>query len=224
MRCRIHCRRCQLRAHREGSCDLFFGWNLLLGLTAIDVPAIRGTSWILVDVFMRKYRVKFDVTECMKHYSMCGGQRAVECGDDPSGGFSTRSAHQMSARDDLWKGKLAMMATLIPRQKLRLLFGAKTGKVRVRGHMTCLPHLSRIITFNDTSFQQCRGAWDCWDRRFFNNVVGSGIVGTDAKALGRVRLSISRVLVGLSMMRAATPVMRVKRKAHTTSRTSRQFV
>ena len=205
---------------------------------------------------MRKYRVKFDLTECMKHCSMCGGQRAVECGDDPSGGFSTRSAHQMPARDDLWKGKLAMMATLIPRQKLRLLFGAKTGKVRVRGHMTCLPHLPRIITFNDTvewlgvlmdnSFtcteenatesgklvrkRRVRGHMTCLAHlppdlhRFFNNVVGSGIVGTDAKALGRVRLSISRVLVGLSMMRAATPVMRVKRKAHTTSRTSRQFV
>ena len=46
--------------------------------------AIRGTSWILVDVFMRKYRVKFDVKECMKYYSRCGGQRAVECGDDPA--------------------------------------------------------------------------------------------------------------------------------------------
>ena len=50
----------------------------------------------LVDVFMRKYRVKFDVKECMKHFSRCGGQRAVECGDDPPGGLSTLSAHQMA--------------------------------------------------------------------------------------------------------------------------------
>ena len=161
---------------------------------------------------MRKYRVKFDVTECMKHYSMCGGQRAVECGDDPSGGFSTRSAHQMPARDDLWIGKVAMMATLIPRQKLRLLFGATTGKVRVRGthDVSAAPppdhhfqrygrvarcahgqqlHLHRgeryrvgktrpekesarphdvsaaPLTGSSPSFQQCRGAWDCWDRR-----------------------------------------------------------
>ena len=61
-----------------------------------------------------------------------------------------------------------MMVTMIPRQKLRLPFGAKTRKGRVRrhmmwlphhtplgkgverGHTTCLPHLSQIITFNDT--------------------------------------------------------------------------
>ena len=66
------------------------------GLTAIDVPAIRGMSWILVDVFMRKYRLKFDVKECMRHFSRCGGQQAVECGDDPPGGLSTLSAHQMA--------------------------------------------------------------------------------------------------------------------------------
>ena len=56
---------------------------------AIDIPAIRGTTRILVDVFMRKYRVKFDVKEC-------SGQVAVECGDDPPGGLSTLSAHQMA--------------------------------------------------------------------------------------------------------------------------------
>ena len=61
VQCRIHRRRCRLRAHREGSCDLLFGWNFLFGLTAIDFPAFRGPSWILVDVFMRKYCVKFDV-------------------------------------------------------------------------------------------------------------------------------------------------------------------
>ena len=93
---RIHRRRCQLRAHREGICNLLLEWRSLFGLTAIDVPAIRGTSWILVDVFMRKCRVKIDVKECVKHYSRCGGQRAVECGDDPPGGLSTLSAHQMA--------------------------------------------------------------------------------------------------------------------------------
>ena len=50
----------------------------------------------LVDDFMRKYPVKFDVKECMKHYSRCRGQLAVECGDDPPGGLSTLSAHQMA--------------------------------------------------------------------------------------------------------------------------------
>ena len=58
-------------------------------MTAIDVPAIRGTSRILADVFMRKYCVKFDVKECR-------GELAVECGDDPLGGLSTLSAHQMA--------------------------------------------------------------------------------------------------------------------------------
>ena len=61
-----------------------------------------------------------------------------------------------------------MIATVISLQKLRFLFGAKTGKGRVRGHMMwlphhprfgkgverghmmCLLHLSWIITFNDT--------------------------------------------------------------------------
>ena len=58
-------------------------------MTVIDVPAIRGTSRILVDVFMRKYRVKFDVKECR-------GQLTVEYGDDSPGGLSTLSAHQMA--------------------------------------------------------------------------------------------------------------------------------
>ena len=58
-------------------------------MTANDVPAIRGTSRILVDVFMRKYRMKFDVKECR-------GQPAVECGDEPPGGLSTLRAHQMA--------------------------------------------------------------------------------------------------------------------------------
>ena len=39
----------------------FSGGTSLFGLTAIDFPALRGPSWILVDVFMRKSCVKFDV-------------------------------------------------------------------------------------------------------------------------------------------------------------------
>ena len=50
----------------------------------------------LVDVFMRKFRVKIDVKECMKQFSRCGGQRAVECGDDPPGGLATFSARQLA--------------------------------------------------------------------------------------------------------------------------------
>ena len=42
---------------------------------------------------------------------------------------------------------------------------------------------------------------------------GLGLLGQTRKPLGRVRLSISRVLVRLSMMHAPTPVMRVKRKS-----------
>ena len=206
VQCRIHRRRCQLRAHRERSCDLLLGWNILLGLTAIDVPAIRGTSWILVDVFMRANRVTFDETECTKHFSRRGGHRAVECGDDPPGGLSTLSAHhlahggvvphsssselsahQMPARDDLWKGKPAMMAAMIPRQKLSLLFGAKTGKGRVRGrlphhprlgkgvergHMMCPPHLPRIVAFSFTfhfSVKQDVGVMSS-DKTIYDNV------------------------------------------------------
>ena len=81
-----------------------------------------------------------------------------------------------------------MMATV--GQKLRLLFGAKTGKGRVRGHMMwlphhsrtcgerrvrghmmCLPHLSRIFTVFST-----RMSW------------GLGLLGQTRKPLGRVQL------------------------------------
>ena len=67
VQCRIQRRRCRLRDHQEGPSDLLFEQNFLFGLTTIDFPAIRGKSWILVDVFMRKYCVKLDVMECMKH-------------------------------------------------------------------------------------------------------------------------------------------------------------
>ena len=177
----------------------------------------------LVDVFMRKYRVKFDVKECMEHYSRCRGQLAVECGHDPPGGLSTLSAHQIPARLISAKGYLAMMTKVISLHRLRLLFGAKIGKGRVRcflmwlphhsrlgkgverGHMTCLPHLSWVLTVFST-----RMSW------------GLALLGWTRKPWGRVRLSISRVLVGLSMMHAPTPVMRVKNKR--ASRTSPQVV
>ena len=90
--------------------------------------------------------------QVLREKSRCGGQRAVECGDDPAGGLSTLSAHQMAhggvvphsssselsahhlpARDDRCKRYLAMMATVIPGRR------TKTGKGRVPGHMTCLP-------------------------------------------------------------------------------------
>ena len=53
----------------------------LFGLTAIDVPVIRGKSWILVDVFMRKYRVKFDVRRSARSTSRgeeVNGQSSAE--------------------------------------------------------------------------------------------------------------------------------------------------
>ena len=162
----------------------------------------------LVDVFMRKYRVKFDVKECMKHFSRCGGQRAVECGDDPPGGLSTLSAHQMAhggviphsssselgahqrlARVTSAKGYLAMMAPVVPRRR------KKFGKGVERGRMMCPPHLLRFFTVFST-----RLSW------------GLGLLGQTRKPLGRVRLSISRVLVGLSTMHAPTPALRTKDK------------
>ena len=76
----------------------------------------------------------------------------------------------------------------------------------------CLPHLPRISPGKESSEdtaaphpvlysllkQVCRGAWDCWVRT--------------RKPRGRVRLSISRVLVGPGMMHAPTPVARLKTK------------
>ena len=175
----------------------------------------------LVDVFMRKYRVKFDVKQCMKHYSRCTGQLAVECGDDPPGGLSTLSAHQMahggviphSSSSELSAHQMPARKTSAKLQRLRLLFGAKTGKGRVRGHMMwlahhprlgkgvergrtmCLPHLPRFSTVFST-----RMSW------------GLGLLIRTRKPWGPVRLSISRVLVGLSMTHAPTTVMRVKNK------------
>ena len=199
---------------------------------------------------MRKYRVKSDVKKCMKHFLRCGGQRAVECGDDPPGGLSTLSAqqmahggviphsssselsaHQMLARVTSAKGYLAMMATVISLQELRLLFGAKTGKGRARGHDVSAapsPNLSEKGECEDTRCV-CRPSPGSWMRSMsFASIYRSTtesmisnsrrIVGPDAKAMEPRRLSISRVLVGLSMMHAQTPVMRVKLKKRTRHR------
>ena len=102
-------------------------------------------AWDLVGA--RKYRVKFDVKKCR-------GQLAVECGDDPAGGHSTLSAHQMapggviprSSSSELSAHQMPARLTSAKLHRIRLLFGAKTGKGRVRGHMTCLPHLTRILS------------------------------------------------------------------------------
>ena len=107
----------------------------------IDGDRRSSNSWKvmdLVDVFMRKYRVKFDVKECMKHYLRCRGQLAVECGDDPPGGLSTLSAHPMahggviphSSSSELSAHQMLARLTCAKLQRLRLLFGAKTGKGR----------------------------------------------------------------------------------------------
>ena len=88
----------------------------------------------------------------------CRGQLAVECGDDPPGGLCTLSAHQMahggviphSSSSELSAHQMPARLTSSKLQRIRLLFGAKTGKGRVRGHMMCLPHLTWITAFDDT--------------------------------------------------------------------------
>ena len=136
-------------------------------MTANDVPAIRGTSRILVDVFMRKYRVKFDVKECR-------GQLAVECGDDPPGGLSTLSAHQMAHGGLIPHSSSSVLSA---HQMFVWLTSARIAKTTPpiwertsakphdvaaapppnlsrkgveRGRMMCLPQLSWITAFNDT--------------------------------------------------------------------------
>ena len=87
----------------------------------------------------------YDVKECR-------GQLAVECGDDPTGGFSTLSAHRMahggviphSSSSELSAHQMPALLTSARLQRPHLLFGAKSGKGRVRSHMMWLPHHPRL--------------------------------------------------------------------------------
>ena len=97
----------------------------------------------------------------------------------PHSSSSELSAHQTPARYHLWKGYLAMMATMVPRRRIKTGKGRarghimwlphrpRLGKGVERGHMMFLPHLARIFTFFSTRV-----------------VMEPGIVELDAKAIG----------------------------------------
>ena len=204
-------------------------------MTAIDVPASRGTSRILVDVFMRKYRVTFDVKERR-------GQLAVEFGDDPPGGLFTLSAHQKPAR--LTSAKIAKITPPIW-NKVRERTSAEPHDVSAAPPLDhCLQRYSRVHLHRGETRSgkaECEATWCGW--RTFPNMAAKGecedtrcfcrtspgslpsfqqgcrmallLLGLTRKPRGRVRLS---------MTRAQTPVTRGKTKdAHATSRTSPQF-
>ena len=125
---------------------------------------------------MRKFRVKFDEKEC-------GGQLAVECGDDPPGGLSTLSAHQMahggviphSSSSELSAHQMPTRLTSAPghdgegHTSTKItppIWGKDRERTSARTHdVSAAPHPDPIRLFNE-------------------DVVGPGFVGPDAKAMG----------------------------------------
>ena len=214
-----HSRRRQLRARRERSCDLLFRVELP---SRIDGDRRSSNSWKVMDLGRRLHaqvsrenrgaEVNGQSTAEMTRQWTFNAERSS------NGSWRSRPALELIRAErssnacsvDLCKslpghdGEGHISTKVTPpiwgkdRERGYMMWlphHSRLGKGVERGYMMCLPHLLRIL-----AVFLSRLSWDL------------GLLGLTRKPWGRVQLSISLVLVGISMMHAPTPVMRVKNK------------